>query len=68
MDWQQWLYVIFTIFMGVSLYGFLLFLYGSKEMGQKIERRGALIFTDDPLEPREQIDPSVQPLQSTRSK
>ena len=30
MDWQQWLYVIFTIFMGVSLYGFLLFLYGSK--------------------------------------
>ncbi|MEY3043256.1 MAG: hypothetical protein ACO3S0_06660 [bacterium] len=68
MEWQQWLYVIFTVFMGVSLYGFLFFLYGSREMGSKIERRGTLIFTDDPLEPREQTDPSVQPLQSTRSK
>jgi cbb3-type cytochrome oxidase subunit 3 len=52
MEWQQWLYVIFTVFMGVSLYGFLFFLYGSREMGSKIERRGTLIFTDDPLEPR----------------
>ncbi|MGA1599584.1 MAG: hypothetical protein ACO4AU_11060 [bacterium] len=53
MSWQQWLYVIFTTFMGLSLYGFLWYLYGSREVGRRIERRGELIFHEEPLEPRE---------------
>ncbi len=53
MDWRQWLYVVFTTFMGISLYGFLWYLYGSVARGQRIERRGELIFHEEPFEGRE---------------
>lgn len=53
MDWRQWLYVFFTIFMGITLYGFLLYLYSSKKRGERIEKRGEIIFSDTPLEPKD---------------
>jgi cbb3-type cytochrome oxidase subunit 3 len=52
MVWQQWLFVIMTVFMAVSLYGFLWYMYSSKERGAGIEKRGKIIFSDTPLEPR----------------
>ncbi len=41
-----------TFFMAVTLYGFLWYMYSSKERGAGIEKRGKIIFTDTPLEPR----------------
>ncbi|MBC8259489.1 MAG: CcoQ/FixQ family Cbb3-type cytochrome c oxidase assembly chaperone [SAR324 cluster bacterium] len=55
MNWQQWLFVVMTVFMGISLYGFLWYMYSSKDRGERIEKRGKIIFSDTPLEPRDSL-------------
>ena len=49
MDWRQWSYLVYTVSLGVILYGLLVYLYGSTKRGEYIERTKDLIFTDDPM-------------------
>lgn len=52
MSWQQWLFVVMMFAMAISLYGFLAYMYSSKQRGERIENGKNILFTDEPLEPR----------------
>ncbi len=50
MDWRQWFYLIYVICLFVLLYGFWIYLYGSKKRRENIEKSKYILFSDDPIE------------------
>jgi len=50
MDWRQWFYLIYVICLFVLLYGFWVYLYGSRTRRESIEKSKYILFSDDPIE------------------
>ena len=50
MTGEGWIVAAVILTMAGALAGYLIFLYGSKERSEKIEKRGMIPFSDEPVE------------------